>query len=231
MLYRSNKLMYDRQTHTLWHQFLGEPAVGPLADSGIVLEVLPVLVTTWAEWLAEHPDTTVLALETGVYPPSSYASESDRRSIYFYYRRDPETMFPVFQRSDLLTTKSQVLGLKVDGQTRAYPLDLLLQEPVINDSLGGQNLVVVTSPMGGGARAYQRDEYEFSLAPGRDTGEGLPILADQHGQLWQVREDALAKVDNPKQLLPRLPAHIAYWFGWYAFYPGTEVYGMGGPTP
>ena len=231
MLYRSNKLMYDRQTNTLWHQFLGEPAVGPLADSGIVLEVLPVLVTTWAEWLAEHPDTTVLALETGVYPPSSYASETDRRSIYFYYRRDPETMFPVFQRSDLLTTKSQVLGLKVDGHTRAYPLDLLLEEPVINDSLGGQNLVVVTSPMGGGARAYQRDDNEFSLAQGRDTGEGLPILADQEGQLWQVREDALAKVNNPEQLLPRLPAHMAYWFGWYAFYPGTEIYESGGPTP
>ena len=42
MLYRSNKLMYDRSTLTLWNQFLGEPAVGPLADSGIRLEVLPV---------------------------------------------------------------------------------------------------------------------------------------------------------------------------------------------
>ena len=47
LLFRSNKLMYDRATLSLWHQFLGEPVVGSLANSGIKLEVLPVLLTTW----------------------------------------------------------------------------------------------------------------------------------------------------------------------------------------
>ncbi|MEL6267404.1 MAG: DUF3179 domain-containing (seleno)protein, partial [Pseudomonadota bacterium] len=41
-LYRSNKLMFDRQTHTLWNQFNGEPVVGPLAGSGIRLKRRPV---------------------------------------------------------------------------------------------------------------------------------------------------------------------------------------------
>ena len=82
MLYHSNKLMYDRGTKSLWHQFLGEPVVGPLGDSGVKLELIPVALTTWADWLALHPDTTVLSIETGVYPPSSYAPEDDRRSIY-----------------------------------------------------------------------------------------------------------------------------------------------------
>ncbi|MCH8276873.1 MAG: carboxypeptidase regulatory-like domain-containing protein, partial [Bacteroidetes bacterium] len=31
LLYRSNKLMYDRATKTLWHQFTGEPVVGALS--------------------------------------------------------------------------------------------------------------------------------------------------------------------------------------------------------
>lgn len=48
MLYHSNKLMYDRGAKTLWHQFLGEPVVGPLADSGVKLELIPVALTTWA---------------------------------------------------------------------------------------------------------------------------------------------------------------------------------------
>ena len=59
-LYQSNKLMYDRKTNSLWHQFRGEPVTGELADSGIVLHVIPVSLTTWGEWLASHPDTTVL---------------------------------------------------------------------------------------------------------------------------------------------------------------------------
>ncbi|MGR3292329.1 MAG: DUF3179 domain-containing (seleno)protein, partial [Paracoccaceae bacterium] len=40
-LYRSNKLMFDRETNSLWNQFTGKPVVGPLADSGIVLKQRP----------------------------------------------------------------------------------------------------------------------------------------------------------------------------------------------
>ncbi len=56
-LYRSNKLMYDRQTHSLWNQFTGRPVVGPLTGSGIELKTLPVAITAWADWRARHPAT------------------------------------------------------------------------------------------------------------------------------------------------------------------------------
>jgi hypothetical protein len=49
LLYRSNKLMYDRKTNTLWRQFTGEPVVGGLADSGIRLSIFPVVLTQWQE--------------------------------------------------------------------------------------------------------------------------------------------------------------------------------------
>jgi hypothetical protein len=62
LLYRSNKLMYDRITLTLWRQFTGEPAVGRLVGTGAKLDVFPVVVTTWEEWKALHPDTTLRRL-------------------------------------------------------------------------------------------------------------------------------------------------------------------------
>ena len=68
LLYQSNKLMYDRETLTLWRQFTGKPAVGPLVGSDIELEVLPISVTTWGAWRTMHPDTTVLSIATGIYP-------------------------------------------------------------------------------------------------------------------------------------------------------------------
>jgi hypothetical protein len=34
LLYRSNKLMYDRQTGSLWNQFTGRPVLGALTLSG-----------------------------------------------------------------------------------------------------------------------------------------------------------------------------------------------------
>ena len=46
-LYRSNKLMFDRETDSLWNQFTGEPVTGPLANSGIKLKIRPVAITSW----------------------------------------------------------------------------------------------------------------------------------------------------------------------------------------
>jgi len=54
--------MYDRITLTLWRQFTGEPAVGRLVGTGAKLDVFPVVVTTWEEWKALHPDTTLRRL-------------------------------------------------------------------------------------------------------------------------------------------------------------------------
>ena len=53
------------------------------------------------------------------------------------------------------------------------------------------------------------------------------VLTASDGQLWRVEEDALVRVDDPSVQLPRIPTHNAYWFGWYSFYPETEVYRVG----
>ena len=223
LLYRSNKLMYDRSTKTLWNQFIGEPAVGTLVGSGIKLELLPVAVTTWGEWVKAHPDTTVLDIETGVYPAHSYQPEWQPRSIYYDYRTRADTMFPVWQQSDSLSTKGQVFGLRINGETRAYPLQVFERTPVINDSLGGENLVVV-SDSAGGARAYQRGSYQFSIDDSASDQAGITFLITQTGLSWRVEEEALVQIDNPSQRLSRLPSQNAYWFWWYAFYPNTDVY-------
>ena len=224
MLYRSNKLMYDRKTNTLWNQFTGVPAAGPLVGTGIRLELLPVVTTTWGEWLKAHPDTTVLAQETGLYPGRFYESEWDPRSIYFRYRESPLTMFPVWRNNDELTTKGQVIGLNINGETKAYPLEVLRKTTVVNDELGGQSLVVVTTGWLG-SRAYERGDRTFLLEEGDDTE--TPVLTDSNGVLWRVEEDALVAVDDPSSRLLRIPTHNAYWFGWYSFYPETEVYEEG----
>lgn len=226
-LYQSNKLMYDRGTNTLWHQFLGEPVVGELVGSGIELKVLPMTLTTWEEWVAAYPDTTVLHIETGVYPASSYQVEENNLSIYSGYRRSEETMFPVPERSTRLPTKTRVLGITFNGQSRAYPDFALHKEPVLNDSLGGMQLVVVT--IGGGSRAYEARGQNFSAGWSEGTSSESMMLIDENGGTWKITEDALVPTDNSEDSLGRLPTRSAFWFGWYAFYPFTEVYQLEPP--
>lgn len=225
LLYLSNKLMYDRKTNTLWRQFTGEPVVGPLADSGIRLSIFPVVLTQWQEWVAAHPDTTVLDIETGIYPSSGYVAESDPGAIYYNYFNSPDTMFPVWLRSSLLDTKAVVLGLRVEGQAKAYPLDKLVESVVVNDELAGTAVVIVTDAESGAARAYERGDRIFEAQPDEGGGTGPGFLLDQGNSSWEVTEEALLNVENPSLHLERLPSHMAFWFGWYASFPLTRVYG------
>ena len=47
LLYRSNKLMFDDETKSLWNTFEGVPVVGELAGSGLRLTPHAVVTTTW----------------------------------------------------------------------------------------------------------------------------------------------------------------------------------------
>ena len=214
LLYRSNKLMYDRNTDTLWHQMWGTPAFGPLVGSGLALERLPVTLTTWEAWLAEHPDTQVMDFNTG------FVRNYSPGAPYGDYFDSPDTMFPVWGRNNALPAKSWVFIQLIDEQPKAYPLSVLEDELVVNDALAGQDLVVIYEDGGHGARAYERGEHSFSPA----SDEGTTVIVDETGERWQVTEEAL--VSDSGQALPRLPGHMAYWFGWYQFYPQTLIYGQ-----
>ena len=220
LLYRSNKLMYDRVTNTLWNQFTGEPAVGPLVESDIRLKQFPITLTTWEDWRTAHRDTTVLGIDTGVYPPTSYLPEDNPNAIYFDYFNSPNPIFPIGERSDLLSEKDVVLGLAVDGRAKAYPLDTLKNEPVLNDSVASANVVVITNPDAGSVRVFDRGEHLFS----RPDFEALTI-ADEQGNAWQITEDALVNQGSGEQL-GRMPGSLGFWFAWFQFHPLTDVYGL-----
>ena len=227
LLYRSNKLMYDRATESLWSSFLGEPVIGPLADSGIKLSLFPVELTTWGEWRAQHPDTTVLSIDTGYYSPRRYRPESDPGSIYFSYRNLPGTMFPIWDRDARLDTKAEVLGLSIDGAHAAYPVEVLQRERVVNHEVGGIDVLIIASSESSAVRVYARQGRVFRLSEGGEAISGLPqSLVDGDGAEWRVTEDSVVNASDPSQTLHRLPSHISYWFGWYAFHPDTLVYGV-----
>lgn len=213
LLYRSNKLMFDRQTYTLWSNLTGEPVAGRLARSPVRLEILPATVTTWADWRSAHPDTTVLKLDDSfglrwgyTYRPG--AAERARAGV----------AFPIWQKSKALEPGTEIYGLRTGQHAKAYPVERLLREKVVNDRLGELELVLVGDPESGAVRAYRRDGRTF--APGRGGRE----LRDSAGQTWRIGEEALLPEAAGSPRLDRVPGHLALWSAWYGFFPGTEVY-------
>jgi hypothetical protein len=204
--------MYDRETNSLWSHLRGEPVVGPLARSGIRLTVLPVVVTSWREWRTEHPDTTVLDVNTG------HVRDYAPGRPYGRYFASPDTMFPVSPRNDQLRTKDLVFAVRLGGAHKVYPLDALRRTPVVNDRIGATNVVVLSTADSRSARAYERLTLAFQ--PGAAPGE---LVERTSGARWRVEEERLVE-SSTGRALPRIGAHVVYWFGWYAVYPDAEVY-------
>ena len=204
-LYRSNKLMFDRQTHSLWNQFTGKPVVGPLVDSGIELVQRPIVITSWADWKAQNPDTRVLSLDTGV--------QRDYRSgvVYKDYFASSELMFPTLVDQSKHRQKDYVFGIRTFGAAKAWPITAFKGGRVINDNIADKPLVLIGDDKTRTARAYERGDLTFVPANGG--------LKSQDGTQWTLSEDALTAPDG--RILPRVAGHIAYWFAWNG-YLGAE---------
>lgn len=204
-LYRSNKLMFDHATDSLWNQFTGRPVVGKLVDSKITLETLPLVTTSWGEWRKSHPATKVLALETG------HVRDYRPGKPYGAYFASGKLMFPVQTDDKRLKQKDRVFGLRMSGVEKAWPLKLFKGGNVINDQVGVVKLVLVGNAKTRTVRAYRSSGQVFeNLAVSDGTTQ---IFAN--GIPWRVADDGLHGPNG--EVLNRLPGHLAYWFAWHNY--------------
>lgn len=117
LLIRSNKVMYEFHTRSLFDTFTGKAVTGPLREAGVQLEELTVVTTTWADWKAQHPDTTILA-ETR--PWGGTYNEDPLRG-----RDDNGPIFPIGDVDPRLGVQEPVLGvIAPDGSPVAFPVSV-----------------------------------------------------------------------------------------------------------
>ena len=211
-LYRSNKLMYDHATESMWSTLRGEPVIGPLVGRGIRLAPRHVVTTTWKRWRELHPDTQVLSLDTG------HRRDYGEGVAYQSYFATDELMFEVPSLDDRLANKAEVLALRFGSGAAptAIAVDRLAKEPVYSGDLDGTPFVILTDASGA-SRVFARPE------GGIVSFDGDRTALDEAGRRWTVQEDALVAASEGAQRLERLPAHRAFWFGWHAAHPDTKL--------
>jgi hypothetical protein len=74
---------------------------------------------------------------------------------------------------------------------------------------------VVLTDASGANRVYEATGIRF------ESWDGEASARDRLGRGWKVGEDGLSGPAGER--LKRLPAHRAFWFGWYAAYPDTGL--------
>jgi hypothetical protein len=224
----SNLIMYDRQTESWWQQATGAGIAGQYA--GEQLAFLPATIVAWQEFATTHPSGRVLSRETGFnrdYGRNPYAGYDDVDRPPFLYDgpATPET----------LPATARVLTVDLGGEAAAYPYEVLAEIGAVNDTVGGELIVVLWQA--GTASALDAG----TVADGRDVGaagaysrvvDGRTLTFNRSGELITDSEtgsnwDVLGRaVDGPLagvQLSP-VVAINHFWFSWAAFKPETRIY-------
>ncbi|GGI57466.1 DUF3179 domain-containing protein [Winogradskyella haliclonae] len=210
-LYRSNKLMYDKATQSLWNTIWGKPVVGPLVDKGIELDYLSVVTTTWGEWKSRHPETTVLSLRTG------HTRNYNEGIAYKDYFSTDDVMFNVPNLDKRLKNKQLILAIKlpeITDETIAISSKFLSKNIIYYNELAEQQFVVLTD-VSGANRVYFSKGVEFEYYDQKTT------LRDKSGTKWMLYENFI-KSDSGK-IIKRLHSFNAFWFGWKAAHPNTKL--------
>ena len=160
LLSRSNKVMYDLRTLSVFDTFTGAAVSGPLQDQGVVLEETTVLRTTWGEWKAAHPDTTIIAEDGGI--GRSYPLDP------LQGRDDDGPIFPIGPADDRLGVQELVVGVITDdGTSVAFPAAAARAALAAGDPVEAAGVELVDD--GGGLRAV-------------DAATGDPISS--HESFW-----------------------------------------------
>ncbi|MFB6248965.1 MAG: DUF3179 domain-containing protein [Salinibacter sp.] len=233
LLRKSDLVMYDRKTETLWQQFTGTAIAGDRA--GETLKVIPSQLISFRQFARNYPDGRVLSRDTGYdrpYGQNPYAGYDDIDESPFAYDGSTDDR--------RLPPKAKVVAVSLDGTHKAYPHSTTKKKRVIHDAIGARPLVVLHAP--GAVSALDARQISKSKEVGstgvfdrRVDGRTLTFtyagdgrFEDREtGSIWTITGRA---VEGPLKgtQLERIPHGDYFAFAWFAFRPDATLYD-GGP--
>jgi hypothetical protein len=138
-----NFLMRDKETGSWWQQITGKAIYGPLRGASLDLVLSDEL--TFGEWKSEVSDGEVLA------PVPKYLKKYESNWEPEVAQLPVVISFPGTE----LKARDVVVGLELDGASRAYPWDTLLKQSPVVDRVHGTPLLVAIGPDGKSFRVFK----------------------------------------------------------------------------
>ena len=228
MLRKSDLVMWDDRTETLWQQLTGEAIVGEQA--GKQLTFLPVQISTFEEFAASHPDGVVLN------PPrntpclrASYQGYDDNVQDPFLFSGEIDRRLPATAR---------VTALNLGSGPVAYSFELLADHHALNVASGGLPIVIFFDDttqsvfrsiepgrlgeinISGSSTTYLR-EIDDMVLTFVSNGNGT-FTDEQTGSIWDRFGEALSGEFGGREMDPVIHGDH-FWFAWPAFEPDTEL--------
>jgi hypothetical protein len=230
LLRNSDMVMWDSATTSLWQQITGEGVVGQFA--GTQLDIIPTSIVSFEQFAENFPDGASLAAESGfgrtsygLNPYQGYSSSS--RPFLFNGEID-----------ERLPALSRVVGLDLDGVTRAYPFETIMTAGAINDTVGETPVAVLWA----GDTADALDDSVIGISDAIGTALVLDPVVDgqlltfssvadedtftdaETGSTWTILGQAVAGPLEGTQL-ETVVHRNEFWFAWQAFFGADNLFG------
>ncbi len=206
-----NFLMRDEETGTWWQQITGKAIFGPM--KGQQLEPVLSDEMIYATWKLEAPNGQVLAPVT----KDSKEYESDWEP---HVAKLPVVIsFP----GTPLQSRDVVIGMEMNGASRAYPLDSIVSEAVVQDHLGGTPILLVVGPDGKSVRAFVSRARSADIELFRNTSGQWGLTDSSTASQWNFQGCAISGPMRG-ECLQELSALKDYWFDWRNYHAGTTIY-------
>jgi Protein of unknown function (DUF3179) len=212
-----NFIMRDEQTGTWWQQVSGEAIQGPL--KGRRLEGVVHDEISFAIWKRERPRGRVLK------PAPEYEDDYEDAN-WERQMKKVRTVTPV-AKDDPLAPRAVVVGVTVNGTSKAYPFPLLRAQSPLQDRVGGLPIVLVVGEDKKSIRVFDRtvDGRALELFARRGT-RPLRLFDAETGSEWDFTGTAVGGPLQGRRLV-KLRALKEYWFDWKIYQPESTVYALG----
>ena len=133
----------------------------------------------------------------------------------------------VQEADEILEDSELILGLNINGDIRAYPLQILVWHEIVNDVVGDQPVAVTYCPLCFTNQVFNRtlsdgNTVEFGTS-GKLYNSNLVMYDRKSNSLWSqaLGEGIVGEYAGVK--LERIPFDIAYWKEWKELYPESKV--------
>jgi uncharacterized protein DUF3179 len=212
-----NEVFKDRGTGSRWQQSSLRAISGPL--EGTRLQLYPFLLTSWGEWRRLHPDTLVLK------PLPGYAERIPEKNKQIREGLSGEGAAPsdVTYRDDRLKPKTMILGVDVDGDNKAFPLDALRRVRIVNDVLGGKPVIVVHQPSSDTTTAFVARANGRTLTFEAASADASTLVDKETGSRWSAYGSCVSGPLKGSEL-EAIVLEPEYWFAWSEFHRDTKIY-------
>jgi Protein of unknown function (DUF3179) len=213
-----NFLMRDRETGSWWQQVTGLAIAGELKGSS--LELMPNDELTFALWKSESAKLHGLVL-------SPVAGHGDKDYDKTWEEETAKYPVPLTFPGQGLKDRDVILGITLDGQTRAFPLTKILGPTPVIDKIASVPVVLVTGPDGKSVRIFRSQLNDTAIELYRDAqGDAANPewrVLDAQGDTWNFEGCAISGPATG-QCLQKINYLKDYWFDWKNYNPRTTVY-------